>query len=160
MNSRGVMTSTPRYPDAFNRSLSPVTISIEPHCIAQARNLSSSTSAHTCCGKGGQSNNVALRATNVRNGPASMFGEAADSSLQTRSYSVKMSTETANSKRPFCHASRIAAGGPPKKMPETNTFVSSTSFTIASGLFEWPQRHRIFLIPPCALVREPSLTFP
>jgi hypothetical protein len=115
--SRGRITSIPRWPEDFRRSLSPLTTTFDPTDNAQARNLSSSGSAHTCACNGGQSRSSALRATNARNGVGSTSGYFAVNSFPTRPYSVRISSDTANSNRPSCHASRIVPVGRQRRYP-------------------------------------------
>ena len=61
--------------------------------------------------------------------PRSTAGNRAESSSPTRTYSSMISRDTTTSMVPSRHAVRTRPGGPPKKTPDTNTLVSTTTLT-------------------------------
>ena len=57
----------------------------------------------------------------------------------TRRYSSRISCETTSSNSPSCQAFNISYGGPLKKTPETNTFVSITTFKSRTIFISCPE---------------------
>ena len=135
MNSRGFMIGIPWKPETASRCRSPLTSAAHRLARAQAMNLSSSGSAHTCRGKFGPAYISALTVTSSKIGCRLISGKRADRTSPVRSYSSRISGETANWNVPFHQAFRIREDGPLKYIPETKTFVSRTTFTGVPGLW-------------------------
>src|SRR5690606_2456614 len=62
-NCRGVRTSIPPHPETTRRSLSPEITRPAPAAMAHAKNLSSSGSRQTCCGRNSGASTISARST-------------------------------------------------------------------------------------------------